>query len=188
MTLPREVREVTEINELAGSLGKLACRIARRAERTARGRPIAGATPARRAGRDRVRHLQGSRAQDSPAAGRDRLACWLRLAATLPRSISDSGPRLTIFRHPQAGDSGHPHDSADWTCREAVRLLSLRRRFLRHHEVRHFPFDCVAKPLHSRTTNFLTAAEAFGISGRRGPGQLKPIHSAVLLFSLGRCL
>ena len=44
--------------------------------------------------------------------------------------------------------------------------------------------ESVAKLFWWERANFLTAAEAFDVSGLGGPRQLRPVRSAVLLFGL----
>jgi hypothetical protein len=58
-------------------------------------------------------------------------------------------------------------------------LLKVRVRFVS---------GSVAKLFCWERTNFLTAGEAFDVSGLAGPRQLRPIHSTVLPFVLRRCL
>jgi hypothetical protein len=51
-----------------------------------------------------------------------------------------------------------------------------------------FILESFAKLFCWESTNFLTAAEAFDVSGLGGPRQLRSIHSALVLFILRRCL
>src|SRR5215471_11653188 len=48
--------------------------------------------------------------------------------------------------------------------------------------------ESVAKLFCWERVNFLTAAEAFDVSGLGGPRQLRPVRSAILLFVFRRCL
>jgi len=48
--------------------------------------------------------------------------------------------------------------------------------------------ESVAKLFSWERDNFLTAAEAFDVSGRGGPRKPRAVRSAVLLFVFRRCL